>query len=1165
MSAFIKNENKIFNNSTILLKLVLFFSFITSIKTKLFSFIFSKFFELNNGNYLICTKDKIYIYDSNLENKLYELNVQDKVNSKEDFFFVTSSQYSEEEGGGIIVLYKNSIYYLVQENKKNLSHKIDLETKGFYYTLVPYKIKDKLFFIIGFVNEESKININIYQIENENNKISLKSSNIPEMITFSGKKSSRTLNGFSCNIMKSKEYGEVLTCFYILEDYLGISSFNIKSDFSVIQKISNLNFKDRLPGYIFSKISSDKSKALICYIRNITTFCNKYDINLHELSDEIKYIDSCSMKFSNINLFYLKKNDEYILSCYDLSYNFTFVKFDKNMNIIYYDEKNNVIQYKYSLKYKCYYLKFYTIINLNNKYTLMIDSGCTFFLGFKEGTTDFDLSEILKQKNIISHITDLISYSYSYFSSSFITSTTSLSSIPIISSIDNINSFSLSSTINNSTHNKRFYYDDITKEKIVLEIDERCPEKFLYESKDNKECIEACNYNELINNKCFINNLNDNNIENITQDIRKILNITKNDSNFNIVIEGANAVYQIISSKNMNENFDKNLSILDLGECENELKRIYNIDYLLVLKIDTIINSVSTNIINYEIYNPYNFQLLNLSYCDNILINTYSPYNPSESSLDKIIKLNEYGYDLYDLNGSFYQDICAPFTSDDGTDITLSDRLINYYENISLCEGNCKYLNYYLDTKKVLCECYVKKEININVNSNKDYFIYFINITNFSNIKVLKCYKLVFSKFGQINNIGSYIFIGIIFLYIIIYIIFEINQIEKIARILRIVIENKYNKNKFFNNQFPPIKKGPKYESSLSIFDLSKLRKSMKKKNVEFSKETNLKMSVKGNLLYKNNKKKSLRSSMKNCTGAPKKISFLPNQEKSSHSLLNKISQSTKTLQFVRKKKAINKKKDSIKSSKSNKSIKSIKSNKSNKTNNLNQYNFNDEELNSLEYEEAIIYDNRTYFKYYCSLLKLKHLIFFTFVLKNDYNLFIIKLALFLFSFSSYFSINLIFFFEINIHEMYEGKGKMNYYRKLPYIIYSTIISSLITYTNKKLALSNKDMLRIKKIVKKEEAIRESTKLVEKLKIKFRLFFIISFLFLVFFWYFMSAFCAVYKNTQKSLIDNILFSFILSLLYPFGINLLPGFFRIPALKSKKNKCLYKFSNILELL
>ena len=67
-----------------------------------------------------------------------------------------------------------------------------------------------------------------------------------------------------------------------------------------------------------------------------------------------------------------------------------------------------------------------------------------------------------------------------------------------------------------------------------------------------------------------------------------------------------------------------------------------------------------------------------------------------------------------------------------------------------------------------------------------------------------------------------------------------------------------------------------------------------------------------------------------------------------------------------------------------------------------------------------------------------------------------------------------------------------------------------------------------------------------------------------FFWYYISSFCAVYKNTQIILFKDSLMSFLLATLYPFGLNLLPGLFRIPALTAPKRdkKCLYKFSNIL---
>ena len=51
------------------------------------------------------------------------------------------------------------------------------------------------------------------------------------------------------------------------------------------------------------------------------------------------------------------------------------------------------------------------------------------------------------------------------------------------------------------------------------------------------------------------------------------------------------------------------------------------------------------------------------------------------------------------------------------------------------------------------------------------------------------------------------------------------------------------------------------------------------------------------------------------------------------------------------------------------------------------------------------------------------------------------------------------------------------------------------------------------------------------------------------------------------LIEDTLVSFTLSMIYPFGLNLLPGMFRIPALRAvkKDKKCIYKISGILALI
>ena len=58
-----------------------------------------------------------------------------------------------------------------------------------------------------------------------------------------------------------------------------------------------------------------------------------------------------------------------------------------------------------------------------------------------------------------------------------------------------------------------------------------------------------------------------------------------------------------------------------------------------------------------------------------------------------------------------------------------------------------------------------------------------------------------------------------------------------------------------------------------------------------------------------------------------------------------------------------------------------------------------------------------------------------------------------------------------------------------------------------------------------------------------------------------------FLNTQMILIKDTLISFTLSILYPFGLNLIPGFFRMPALKDIKQnkKCIYKTSQLISLI
>ena len=149
------------------------------------------------------------------------------------------------------------------------------------------------------------------------------------------------------------------------------------------------------------------------------------------------------------------------------------------------------------------------------------------------------------------------------------------------------------------------------------------------------------------------------------------------------------------------------------------------------------------------------------------------------------------------------------------------------------------------------------------------------------------------------------------------------------------------------------------------------------------------------------------------------------------------------------------------------------------------------------------------------------------------------------------------------MHKIYENQGSFNIEYQLPKIIYSSFISSFLNYLLKFLALSNDKILDFKNSKSKSNISNTKIILINQIKIRFILYFIIGFIFLVFCWYYVAMFGVVYKNTQIHLLKDTLISFSLSLLYPFGIFLLPGIFRIPSLSnsSKNRKCLYNFSKM----
>ena len=678
----------------------------------------------------------------------------------------------------------------------------------------------------------------------------------------------------------------------------------------------------------------------------------------------------------------------------------------------------------------------------------------------------------------------------------------------------------------------------------------------------------------------------------------------------NTIIKTENVIFQISTLKAQENNKNLNISIIDFSDCEKIIRQAYNIkeeDDLIMLKSD-FLNEDSKVYVQYEIYNPYSLEYIPLDICNDVKININIPITLNETTESLYKSLSNSGYNLFDLNDSFYNDICSTYTTENGTDIILMDRINIFYDsirNIYLCQDGCEFILYNETSKRSKCNCNIQREPTItnikDIIFDKKQLVNNFLLTSLknSNFKVMKCHKLIFSLNGQIDNIGSYLLLSIIFLLIILMICYFIKGNKQLYEFIQIVIRQRFlNKKKNQRNKTEILKTKIK-ENKISknkIFNFSdknikikeKKKKDSKNKKKKENKDTlvnNNKITIKkkanfppkkGNILFsspssdvKNSKNDSLNVLLKKDT-LSKSISkknrkFLLNKKKSNfNDKNNKIENKNK----FGKKKTVNiiNYVNNVTIFNNGKKERLLMETKNDLVKNL-ALGLNDEEMNSLSYQQALIIDKRTYFQYYCSLLRKKHIILFTFYPNNDYNLVFIKISLFLISFSLYMTINGFFFTDNTMHKIMIDNGKYNFIFEIPQILYSTVISAICNLILKRLSLSELHILAIKYEKNIKIAHFKSKKILSCLKIKFFIFFILSFLLMFFFWYFISGFCAVYINTQLTLIENTLISFLISMIYPFGLNLFPGFFRIPSLraKNKNKKCLYKISGLIALI
>ena len=386
--------------------------------------------------------------------------------------------------------------------------------------------------------------------------------------------------------------------------------------------------------------------------------------------------------------------------------------------------------------------------------------------------------------------------------------------------------------LNNETGEiRKICYDQFTENITVITDSDS--------TNNDNDNINFCTNEEIINNKCVEKYVSENQFKGLYNKIKDYYIKTNYNGN-NTIIQTKNIIFQVSKLEEQLNSDNPDISSIDLGKCEERLKFHYDIidESLIIYKIDVKTPDLTQTYVQYEIYNPKNFTLLDLSICNDLKITVNTPVILDNITSTLYDSLKESGYDLFNQNDSFYNDICSTYTTENDTDITLNDRkqiIYNNYANISLCQSGCQLDSYNSTSKKANCQCSPQMnetDENLNINKIIDNFSFemitdsFISTIKNSNFLVLKCYKLAFDYKDILKNIGRIIMTIIILISSVFFIVFCICDFKKIDGFLKGIYKiklkyiNKQNNDKINNKKLND-------ESNESV-NISKISKSKK-------------------------------------------------------------------------------------------------------------------------------------------------------------------------------------------------------------------------------------------------------------------------------------------------------------------------------------------------
>ena len=211
-------------------------------------------------------------------------------------------------------------------------------------------------------------------------------------------------------------------------------------------------------------------------------------------------------------------------------------------------------------------------------------------------------------------------------------------------------------------------------------------------------------------------------------------------------------------------------------------------------------------------------------------------------------------------------------------------------------------------------------------------------------------------------------------------------------------------------------------------------------------------------------------------------------------------------------------------------------------------------ELNEMDYIYAIKSDTRSFIQYFIHILTEKQIILSTILNRSIFYPLSLRLVLLLFTLSSFFFLNGLFFTEEYITDRYNTTETLDIWyvlkNELSKSVYSSFIGMFIAKFISMMLSSERNFSKLYQEKGDVFYYQNFTTLVSDMKKKYYIVITLVVILSFVYWYFLFIFCYLYQSNQLSWIQSSLFSILLNILLPIVICLIVATMRIAALRGK---------------